>query len=122
MKHFVAALFACIAISYPAFAAETKDSCKFDPKNIVLDDVVKLYSCVPIADTLCAQTCGTKSASTAINTKIDNGQIGKTTILCQAPNAKDKTLHQVKLAGQLQPLDVQCGDTSTPAATAPTAK
>ncbi len=82
--------------------------CAFDPKNIVINDVVKLYSCVPMADALCAQICSDKSVSTAINTTIENTKIGKTTIMCRIPNGDAPQKREAGINGLADTIAIQC--------------
>ena len=90
-----------------AYAAEDS-ACAFDPTDISLTDVVQLYSCVPIADGLCAKTCGDKAISTGINTKIENARLGKTTILCVGGDIKEKTAQDASVNGMAHPISIEC--------------
>lgn len=119
MKHMILASLLCLFISFGAFAAdkpakttvtEKADECSFDPNHLIVDNVVKLYSCVPIADHLCAQSCGGKAASTDINTTIKDGKIGRTTIICKGGDDKSvsSTPYKVFVDGLADGISLRC--------------
>ena len=105
-----------VGAATPAAAPEAsspKDPCAFDPQNIVLNDAVKLYFCVPIADALCERHCGAGATSAALSTTITNGRLGKTSLDCAAPGAEKETAQDIGINGLADPLHMLCKPSSS---------